>query len=90
MRNRYIELARHCIGLDHRKPYTRHGKKYYRPYRNYYATGPQYEDWELMEACGLAEHGEKNQHGGYTFWLTRAGMDWIGEKLGICILKEEE
>lgn len=36
--NRYIELAKHCIGLDRKKPYTRHSRKFYRPYRNYYYT----------------------------------------------------
>lgn len=33
-----IALMEHCIGLDCKKPYTRHGKKFYRPYRNRYAT----------------------------------------------------
>lgn len=28
----------HCIGLDHKNPYKRHGRKFYKPYRNYYAT----------------------------------------------------
>lgn len=35
--NRFVEVAKHAIGLDHRKPYTRHGKLFYRPYRNYFA-----------------------------------------------------
>jgi hypothetical protein len=29
-------LAMHCIGMDYRKPYKRHGKLFYRPYRNRY------------------------------------------------------
>ena len=37
--NIYIELAKHCIGLDHKKPYKRHGRYFYRPYRNYYDAG---------------------------------------------------
>ena len=32
--NRYISLATHAIGLDHKKPYKRHGIYFYRPYRN--------------------------------------------------------
>ena len=38
-----------------------------------------------MELAGYAERGEQNQHGGYTFYLTRAGLDWLGKKLGIYI-----
>ena len=47
--NRFIEMAKHAIGLGHRKPYTRHGKLWYRPYRNYFATtivSPDYELWK--------------------------------------------
>lgn len=44
MNEKYIELAKHCIGLDSKKPYTRHGKKFYRPYRNFFATGSNYEN----------------------------------------------
>lgn len=88
--NRYIKLAKHCIGLDRKKTYTRHGKRFYRPYRNYFATGRNYEDWEVMELAGYAERGEQNQHGGYTFYLTRAGLDWLGKKLGIHIYDESD
>lgn len=34
--NIYINLASHAIGLDHKKPYKRHKKYFYRPYRNYF------------------------------------------------------
>lgn len=85
----YIDLAKHCIGLDRKKPYTRHGKKFYRPYRNFYATGSDFEDWETLELAGYANRDEKNQHGGYTFSLTRAGLDWLGEQLGVHIYDEE-
>ena len=37
--NIYIDLASHCIGLDYKKPYKRHGRYFYRPYRNYYGAG---------------------------------------------------
>lgn len=91
MNERCVELAKHCIGLDRKKPYTRHGKKFYRPYRNYYSTGKNFEDWELMVQAGYADQGnEKNQHGGYTYWLTRVGLDWLGEKLGIRIYDVED
>lgn len=89
-KNRYIELAKHCIGLDRKKPYVRHGKKFYRPYRNFYATGKAYQDWEIIENAGYAERGNRNQHGGYTFFMTRAGLDWLGLELGIHIYDESD
>ena len=86
----YISLAKHCIGLDRKEPYVWHGKRFYRPYRNYFSTGPDFEDWEIMVISGYARRGEKNQHGGYTFHMTRAGLDWLGNKLGIHIYDEED
>lgn len=88
--NEYIEKAKHCIGLDRKQSYIRHGKKFYRPYRNYYATGKEHEDWDIMVSAGYAKRGEENSHGGYTYWLTRVGLDWLGGKLGIHIYDEEE
>ena len=89
-KNHYIKLAKHCIGLDSKKPYKRHGKMFYKPYRNGFSTSKDYEDWEMMKKVGYAERGEeKNQHGGYIYWLTRVGLDWLGEQLGIHIYDEE-
>lgn len=89
-KNCYIELAKHCIGLDRKKPYMRHGKKFYRPYRNFFSTGRKYEDWETMEGAGYAERRDQNQYGGYTFFMTRAGLDWLGKELGIHIYDESD
>lgn len=88
--NKYEELAKHCVGLDRKKPYTRHGKKYYRPYRNYFAAGGNHDDWDSMVSAGYAKRGEQNQHGGYIFWLTREGLDWLGDRLGIHIYDETD
>lgn len=89
--SKYIELAKHCIGLDRKKPYIRGKKKFYRPYRNFYATGAVYEAWETLALAGYADRDkEKNQHGGYTYWMTRAGLDWLGEQLGIYIFDESD
>lgn len=43
-----------------------------------------------MEAVGYAERGDQNQHGGYTFFMTRAGLDWLGQKLDIHIYDESD
>lgn len=51
--NRYTDLASHCIGLGRRKPYRRHGRTFYRPYRNRFACAQQDDDWECMVSAGL-------------------------------------
>ncbi len=90
MEQDYIKIAKHCIGLDRKKPYIRHGKKFYRPYRNYFYTGSYHDDWDALVCAGYAKQGERNQHGGYTYWLTREGLDWLGNELGIQIYDESD
>lgn len=92
MNNHYIELAKHCIGLDSKKPYTRHGRKFYRPYRNYFATGAgnDLDAWETMKQAGYAMVWKENRNNGRTYFLSRKGLDWLGEQLGICIYNEED
>ncbi len=86
-----ISFAKHAIGLDNNKPYKRHGKLFYKPYRNYYdASINDCEVWEVMANNGYAERGRKDRYGGRMYWLTRKGLDWLGEKLGIKIYNEEE
>ena len=77
--NQYIALARHAIGLDHKEPYKRHGKLFYRPYRNYYDASPKdCETLEFMCAAGYADRGRKDRYGGRMYWLSRKGLDWLG------------
>lgn len=88
--DRCVYVASHAVGLDNRKPYTRHGKKFYKPYRNFYSTAPKrsaYAIWRIMEDCGFAKSVELEQ--GVIFQLTRAGLDWLGAQLGVCIYNEE-
>lgn len=89
--NKYIALATHAIGLDLKNPYKRHGRLFYIPYRNYYdASSKDCEVWDVMVREGYAEAGRKDKYGGRTYWLTRKGMDWLGEKLQIHIYYEED
>lgn len=84
--NIYIDLASHCIGLDYKKPYKRRGRYFYRPYRNYYgAGGKDVEIWDVMVEAGYAAAGKKDREGGRMYWLTREGLDWLGNILGIHI-----
>lgn len=87
------QKALHTIGLNSchvgRRLYTRHGKKYYKPYRNYFCGNDSDLD-KLVESgymeCYIGqEHGEK----GKTYWFNREGLNWLGEQIGIIIRDEE-
>lgn len=88
--NRYIELAKQCIGLDRNKPYARQGKRFYRPTQNRFRSKANNEDWELLELVGYAKHWMVSRDGFTDFRMTRAGLDWLGKSLGIHIYDEEE
>lgn len=90
-------ICLHTIGLilDGRgnkgRLYTRHGKKFYKPYRNYF-SGNNKELDRLVDA-GLMEMISENVHGieDYrTYWFNRKGLDWLGDQLGIVIRSEVE
>lgn len=88
-----VQKAAHAIGLDHKRPYIRHGKTFYRPYRNYFSThdtAPDFKVWQGLYENGYAKKWPSGPRGGYTFNLTRAGLDWLGETLGITIHDEED
>lgn len=88
-----VRLAAHAIGLDRKRPYMRHGKTFYRPYRNYFDTNakdPVYTAWMELYDYGYAGYSLPPTTCGLRFWLTRKGLDWLGETLGITIYDEEE
>ena len=90
---RHVDEAKHCIGMDHRKPYKRHGKMFYRPYRNYFATIVNNEIWTAVEFYGYASHGSITERDGIKiciYYLTRKGLDWLAEQLDMTIYDEEE
>ena len=88
--NRYIELAKHCVGLDRKKPYTRHSRKFYRPYRNFCYAEEDNEEWLILENAGYAKHLTSNIPGYARFYFTREGLDWLGEQLGIYIYDKDD
>lgn len=82
-----VQIAAHMIGLNYKRPYIRHGRRYYKPYRDYFysaLSGPDYETLRKMEKKGHVVSGEPGEKGIY-FWMTREGLDWLGEKLRIQI-----
>ena len=75
----------HTIGLNAsdvgRRLYTRHGKKYYKPYRNYFTGNDRELDAMVAEGYMDCDNDTKMR----TYWLTRAGLDWLGDQIGIIV-----
>ena len=85
-----VRLAAHAIGLDHKRPYQRYGIFFYRPYRNYFTTHSEATDHAVwMDLCGknYAKCKRTQSPDGFSFSLTKAGMEWLGKTLGIIIHK---
>ena len=88
------QKALHTIGLNSshtgRRLYTRHGKKFYKPYRNYFCGKDK--DLDALVEAGYMERMEEIAHGKKTstYWFNREGLDWLGEQLGIYIYDEEK
>lgn len=89
-----VKLAAHAIGLDHKRPYTRHGRRFFQPYRNYFTVPGDTPDWEIWnKLCedGLADLQPPGKNMKlFRFNLTRAGLDWLGATLGITIHDKED
>lgn len=86
-----INIAKHAIGLDYKKPYTRHGRKFYKPYRNYFCTNKDDFVWVYLKELEYAEHGEIRIISNKkicNYYLTKKGLDWLGEVLQIHIYDE--
>lgn len=87
---KHRELVRHALGMDNRKTYTRHGKKFYKPYRNYFETHDRtvdYPYWERLVKAGLSTKEVDGDNIWYS--VTRRGMDWLGQHDGIHIYDKE-
>ena len=85
----------HTIGLrvnggNRGRLYTRHGKKYYKPYRNYFSGNDK--DLDGLVEAGYMDMDSREVHGipDYrSYWFNRKGLDWLGEQIGIYIYDEE-
>ena len=99
-----LQIVKHTIGMDdyhpRHRPYTRHGRKFYKPWRNYFASHRNDKTWEPLVAEGYAgkrdyttrftQGGKERIIEGTTYWLTRKGLDWLGDSIGVIIHDEEE
>ena len=64
-----VEKMEHCIGYDPKRVYWRHGKKYYKPWRNHFcAGGSDLEVWDGLKKQGFAESGTVKK---VNFWLLK-------------------
>lgn len=78
-----VEDCKHMIGLDYKRPYHRHQKAFYKPYRNYYCANAQGEP-NLDRLPDIIIKKIKDDK--YTWYeLTRLGLDWLGRQLQITI-----
>ena len=87
-----LDDMRHMIGLDmlKHKPYKRHGKLFYRPYRNHWAGENKYLDY-LSGILGLCEKQYPKLTGGMPYYyLTRRGLDFLGRHIHVTIHDESD
>lgn len=83
-----IKLCKHMVGLDYKSPYHRHGKAFYKPYRNYYGALRV----EPAAVDKLPSRLIQKRVGQITIWykLTNAGLAWLGRQLKITIWEVEQ
>lgn len=78
-----VDYCKHMVGLDYERPYQRHGKLFYKPYRNYWgasANGNKILD-KLPRFLVTREADEM----GVWYTLTVDGLKWLGRQLKITI-----
>lgn len=83
--SRAIEICKHMVGLDYERPYHRHGRAFYRAYRNFYSDLPK-GNKILDKLPKELFFAYRNVHG-VTYQLTKAGFDWLGRQLKIKITR---
>lgn len=88
-----VSDAKHAIGIGKKSPYVRHGKRFYKPWRNYFNIDTNNPTWVWMESQGYAGHRGTYSHGTSTttfYYLTRSGLNWLGRELDVTIYDEED
>lgn len=76
---RALAICEHMVGLDYQKPYHRHGKAFYKAYRNYYGDVPEGNKIldKLPKELFLVRQSER----GTMYYLTDIGLEWLGRQL---------
>lgn len=89
------QKAMHIIGMDNCRvsPYKRHGKTFYRPYRNYFdAPEGGDKDLDVLAEAGYLDREvthEGTDREGVWYEFNRKGLDWLGNQLGMYIHNPE-
>ena len=81
--DRVVEVCKHMIGLNYKRPYHRHGKAFYKPYRNYYCAAANGEPNLDKLPDDIIKKFKDDKYVWYE--LTRLGLDWLGRQLKITI-----
>lgn len=76
-----VEICKYMVGLYYKKPYHRHGKAFYKPYRNYYEA--PLAGNELLDRLPFCKKRVVKNSSRYE--LTKSGLDWLGRQLKITI-----
>lgn len=83
--SRAIAICEHMVGLDYDRPYHRHGKSFYKAYRNYYADVP--EGNRILDKMPSELFRVHKNERSATYHLTRAGLNWLGRRLKMTIME---
>lgn len=83
-----IDLCKHMVGLDRQNPYHRHGKAFYRPYRNFFASN--FPGNRLLNKLShwIITKSQSEKHVYYK--LTTEGLQWLGRQLHVTIKEERD
>jgi hypothetical protein len=80
---RAIEICKHMVGLDYKRPYHRHGKAFYRAYRNYYTDVPGGN--RILDKLPYDMLRIYKNERGTEYHLTNIGLAWLGRQLRVTI-----
>lgn len=86
------EKMLHALGASNRVTYIRHGKEYFRPYRNYFCAGTQGD--KDLDAAHKAGYVTRKIYPGYNrdgvfYHVTDEGREHLEEVTGCHIYPEE-
>lgn len=78
---RLISICKIIVGLHAHKPYHRHGKAFYKPSRNRYASEqPGHKLLDKLPSYIIT----KEPHEPFVrYYLTHEGLEWLGRQLNI-------
>lgn len=82
-----IDHCKHMLGMDNRSTYKRHGKEFYKAYRNYWDGEEPGLEWMSGDVIGLAKNLRGESESPY-YKLTKAGIQWLERQIHVTIRLE--